>query len=144
MANLPLLDPFTTLLDYPDTLLTSIRSGHSTCTRFSPDGQYLASGRLDGVVVVFDVDTRSVARRMRGHVGQVQSVSWSVDGRWLVSAGGVDWGVVRWDLADEKYALEKGGDNGEEEEEEQIKMGGENRIQLGKVAFGVEICPSDP
>ena len=124
MANLPLLDPFATLIDYPDTILASLRSGHSTCTRFSPCGQYLASGRVDGVVVVFDVETRSVARKERGHVGQVQGVSWSGDGRWLVSVGMQDWGVCVWDLSE-------GG-----------KRGG-RRVMLGKAAFGVELSLKD-
>lgn len=57
MANLTLLDPFLTLIDYPSTLIASLRSGHSTCTRFSPCGSFLASGRVDGCVVVYDVET---------------------------------------------------------------------------------------
>ena len=64
MANLTLLDPFLTLIDYPSTLIASLRSGHSTCTRFSPCGSFLASGRVDGCVVVYDVETMGEHSRL--------------------------------------------------------------------------------
>lgn len=95
--NLSLIDPFVLSLDYPDTTTTSLRSGHSTCARFNRAGDLLASGRVDGVVTIIDVETQGVARKLRGHTRQIQSLSWSKDGRYLLSAG-QDWKVILWDL----------------------------------------------
>ena len=35
----------------------TIRSGHSTCLRFNRAGDLLASGRVDGTVVIWDIET---------------------------------------------------------------------------------------
>ncbi|KAI4103141.1 MAG: hypothetical protein L6R37_003962 [Teloschistes peruensis] len=97
--NLSLIDPFILAQDYPDTLTGKIRSGHATCLRFNRKGDFLASGRSDGTVVVFDVETNGVARKLRGHTRQIQSLSWSRDGRYLLSSS-QDWKCILWDLQD--------------------------------------------
>ncbi|KAL9053828.1 MAG: hypothetical protein Q9162_004547 [Coniocarpon cinnabarinum] len=91
-------------------------SGHSTSIRFNRKGDLLASGRVrpflparstarshllqhDGTIVIFDTDTSGVARKLRGHTRQVQSLSWSADGRYLLS-GGQDAKCILWDLQD--------------------------------------------
>ncbi|KAL7269687.1 chromatin binding protein [Rhizina undulata] len=96
--NLSLLDPFTLAQDYPESLSTELRSGHSTCVRFNRKGDLIASGRLDGTVVLFDVETNGLARFLRGHVRQIQSLSWSQDGRYLISCS-QDFKVIKWDLS---------------------------------------------
>jgi len=50
-------------------------------------------------VVIFDIETNGVARKLRGHTRQIQSLSWSTNDRYLLSAG-QDWKVVLWDLQD--------------------------------------------
>ncbi|KAF2112046.1 WD40-repeat-containing domain protein [Lophiotrema nucula] len=97
--NLSLIDPFVLGLDCPETLSGKLRSGHSTSIRFSHRGDLLASGRHDGIVVIFDIETNGVARKLRGHTRQVQSLSWSTNDRYLLSAG-QDWKCVLWDLKD--------------------------------------------
>ncbi|KAI9744436.1 MAG: chromatin binding protein [Claussenomyces sp. TS43310] len=97
--NLALIDPFVLAQDYPESTTTSLRSGHSTCVRFNRKGDLLASGRVDGTVVIFDVETNGVARKLRGHTRQIQSLSWSRDGRYLLSSS-QDWKCVLWDLQD--------------------------------------------
>jgi COMPASS component SWD1 len=87
-----------TIYDYKQTNRLP-GSGHSTCIRFSHRGDYLASGRLDGTVAIFDIETNGVARKMRGHTSQVQSLSWSASDRYLLSAS-QDWKAVLWDLKD--------------------------------------------
>ena len=72
-------------------------SGHSSCIRFNHHGDLLASGRLDGGIAIFDLDTYGVARKLRGHMRQVQSLSWSADDRYLLSAS-LDWKAILWDL----------------------------------------------
>lgn len=54
--------------------------------------------QLDGTVVLFDVETNGLARYLRGHVRQIQSLSWSQDGRYLASAS-QDFKVIVWDLS---------------------------------------------
>ncbi|EED22238.1 WD repeat protein [Talaromyces stipitatus ATCC 10500] len=76
--NLSLVDPFALAQDYPDTLTGKLRSGHAACLRFSHKGDYLAAGRVDGTVIVFDLETNGVARKLRGHTRQIQSLSESL------------------------------------------------------------------
>ncbi|KAL3471987.1 WD domain protein [Aspergillus californicus] len=97
--NLSLVDPFVLAQEYPDTLSEKLRSGHATCLRFNRKGDYLASGRVDGTVVIFDVETNGVARKLRGHTRQIQSLSWSRDGRYILSSS-QDWKCILWDLKD--------------------------------------------
>ncbi|KAI9892952.1 MAG: chromatin binding protein [Vezdaea aestivalis] len=95
--NLALIDPFALAQDFPDALTGDLHSGHATCVRFNRNGDYLASGRVDGTVVIFDIETNGVARKLRGHTRQIQSLSWSRDGRYLLSSA-QDWKCVLWDL----------------------------------------------
>ncbi|MCJ1438510.1 chromatin binding protein [Xylographa pallens] len=97
--NLSLIDPFVLAQDYPDALTGKLRSGHATCIRFNRKGDFLASGRVDGIIVIFDVETNGVAHKLRGHTRQIQSLSWSRDGRYLLSSS-QDWKCVLWDLKD--------------------------------------------
>ncbi|KAJ5221818.1 uncharacterized protein N7469_010705 [Penicillium citrinum] len=97
--NLSLIDPFVLAQDYPDTLTEKLQSGHATCLRFDHTGDYLASGRVDGTVVIFDIETNGVARKLQGHTRQIQSLSWSRDGRYLLTSS-QDWKCILWDLKD--------------------------------------------
>ncbi|KAB8446168.1 hypothetical protein FH972_025150 [Carpinus fangiana] len=62
-------------------LTIKLGSGHAACIRFNRSGDLLASGRLDGTIVIFDIETNGVARKLRGHTRQ-------------------DWKCVLWDLQD--------------------------------------------
>lgn len=95
--NLSLHDPFTLAQDSPETLVNDLRSGHATTLRFNRKGDYLASGRVDGKVVIWDMETMGVAMKLHGHWKQVQSLSWSRDGRYLLTAS-QDCRVCLWDL----------------------------------------------
>ncbi|CAL3973715.1 unnamed protein product [Diplocarpon coronariae] len=95
--NLSLVDPFVLAQDYPESTTGSLRSGHATCVRFNRKGDFLAAGRADGTVVIFDVETNGVARKLKGHTRQVQSLSWSHDGRYLLTSS-QDWKCNIWDL----------------------------------------------
>ncbi|KAI9047549.1 hypothetical protein LZ554_008265 [Drepanopeziza brunnea f. sp. 'monogermtubi'] len=95
--NLSLVDPFVLAQDYPESTTRSLRSGHATCVRFNRKGDFLAAGRADGTVVIFDVETNGVARKLKGHTRQVQSLSWSRDGRYLLTSS-QDWKCNLWDL----------------------------------------------
>lgn len=97
--NSSLIDPFILAQDYPESLTGRLRSGHATCIKFNRKGDFLASGRVDGTIVVFDIETNGVARKLRGHTRQIQSLSWSRSGRYLLSSS-QDWKCVLWDLHD--------------------------------------------
>ncbi|CRL24846.1 WD40/YVTN repeat-like-containing domain [Penicillium camemberti] len=97
--NLSLVDPFVLAQEYPDTLTEKLSSGHATCLSFNHKGDYLASGRVDGTVVIFDIETNGVARKLQGHTRQIQSLSWSRDGRYLLTSS-QDWKCILWDLND--------------------------------------------
>lgn len=76
---------------------------------------------MDGTVVIFDIETNGVARKLQGHTRQIQSLrynfsrlntpiyiepqntnylsSWSRDGRYLLTSS-QDWKCILWDLKD--------------------------------------------
>lgn len=97
--NLALTDPFVLAQDYPEATTGSLFNGHACSLRFNRKGDFLAAGRIDGVVVIFDVETQGVATKLKGHIRQIQSLSWSNDGRYLLTSS-QDWKCIIWDLQD--------------------------------------------
>lgn len=53
---------------------------------FSTDGRFVAAAGADAVVRVWDVQTKSEVRGLRGHTDWVTSVAFSPDGRFVASA----------------------------------------------------------
>ncbi|CAB16241.2 Set1 complex component swd1 [Schizosaccharomyces pombe] len=96
--NLELLDPFS-IPDYPEALTTTLKHGHATSIRFSTNGYHLASGLVNGSVVIWDLSTFSVSRVLTGHTRAIQSVCWSSCDRFLLTASR-DWKCILWDLRD--------------------------------------------
>ncbi|KAL7414747.1 WD40-repeat-containing domain protein, partial [Mrakia frigida] len=93
-----LLNPFGDAV--PDEISYTLDdSAH--CSRFNPSGFYagsfLAVGRADGFVSVWDVETKGVAWVGQGHSKQVESVCWSRNSRFLLSSS-KDSTCVIWDL----------------------------------------------
>jgi WD40 repeat protein len=69
---------------------------HSAYT-LTPDGQYLLSGGLNGVLMLYRLDGTPRATLV-GHTGEVLAVAISGEGRWALS-GSVDQTLVLWSLA---------------------------------------------
>lgn len=55
----------------------------------SPDGKYLATGSLDKIVRLYDIQTGAVIRSFSGHTDQIYSVAFSPDGQ-SVLTGNLD------------------------------------------------------
>lgn len=79
--NLLLQDPFSILKEYPEKLTHTISNPlRSTCVEFSKRGDYLATGCLNGTIIIYDMDTfrpiTVLGGNQSGHVRAVQSVEW--------------------------------------------------------------------
>lgn len=97
--NLALQDPFAVAKEYPDTLVQSLSYGFSVVIQFNHKGDYLALGLADGSIVIFDMASMGVVAQLKGgHVRPITSISWSRDGRYLLSSAR-DWRCKLWDLA---------------------------------------------
>ncbi|XP_026651673.2 WD repeat-containing protein 27 isoform X2 [Zonotrichia albicollis] len=56
------------------------------CVQYSGDGELLACGQADKTVLIFNSNLTDVHNVFSGHDGAVNSVGWSHDRKWLVSA----------------------------------------------------------
>ena len=65
---------------------TSQDSGAAFSVAFSPDGQQLAAGNVNGLISVWNARTGEVVRTLQGHKGAVRRVAFSLDGKWIASA----------------------------------------------------------
>ncbi|XP_076807840.1 retinoblastoma-binding protein 5-like [Clavelina lepadiformis] len=94
--NLELLESFGQ--NYPEQSDGTLDSGSMavTCT-FNRHGTLLAVGCTDGRIVVWDFLTRGIAKVYNAHAHPVCSLSWSRNGRQLLSAG-TDNLVCIWDV----------------------------------------------
>lgn len=78
-----------------------------TVVAFSADGRYVAGAGADAVVRIWDVQTRTEIRGLRGHAEWVTAVAFSPDSRLLASAG-VDKVVRVFELAPQESASATG------------------------------------
>ncbi|KJU81512.1 repeat-containing protein [Candidatus Magnetobacterium bavaricum] len=64
---------------------------------FSPEGKQLASGALDCLIKLWDLETGNLINTLSGHMKGVRSVAFSPNGKQLVS-GALDCLIKLWDL----------------------------------------------
>jgi WD40 repeat protein/transcriptional regulator with XRE-family HTH domain len=69
-----------------------------TAIAVSRDGKFLASGALDGSVLLWDLVSDAPVQPLEGHTQAVENLTFSPDGKWLVTAG--DDGALKiWDVS---------------------------------------------
>ncbi|WVQ95571.1 hypothetical protein IAU59_002668 [Kwoniella sp. CBS 9459] len=94
-----LLNPFAQ--KYPEAVDSTL-SSQAVSVLFNPygpfAGHYLAVGGSDGIVEVWDVETRGVIRVLEGHVKAVGGLSWSRNSRYLLTSSH-DATAIVWDLS---------------------------------------------
>ncbi|KAL6760276.1 WD40-repeat-containing domain protein [Haematococcus lacustris] len=100
--NRRLLDPFQSV-QLPEVIEEYLEHGTTTCVAFNRRGTLLAAGTQEGQVVLWDFETRGVARVLERH--SVASLSWSRNGRYLASVA-ADKLLVLWDVAQGRPACE--------------------------------------
>jgi WD40 repeat protein/DNA-binding SARP family transcriptional activator len=79
------------------SLLFSGMKGPAVALDISPDGHTALSGFENGMLVVWDVDSKAEILRLKGHTGRVIDAAISPDGFFALS-GGDDHQVIFWDL----------------------------------------------
>jgi GTPase SAR1 family protein len=77
---------------------------------WSPDGQILAAG-CTGAILLWDFETGSLRRTLKGHSGPIYQVTWSPDGR-LLATSSTDRSIIIWDGKTGKYLRTLKADSG--------------------------------
>ncbi|XP_018458222.1 protein RBL isoform X2 [Raphanus sativus] len=96
--NAPIIDPLQG--DFPEVIEEYLEHGVIKCVAFNHRGSLLAAGCADGSCVIWDFETRGIAKELRDNdcAAAITSVSWSKYGhRLLVSAA--DKSLTLWDVS---------------------------------------------
>ena len=78
------------------TLETYRHRGPVYATCYSPDGRLLATGGHDGMIRLWEVESRRLLKILVGHSGTVYLLEWSPDGKHLAAVGD-SYHVTLWD-----------------------------------------------
>ena len=64
-----------------------LQNGHTAtlCGAMSRDGKYVATGGLDGITHLWELDTGKMLRSFEGHSSSIAVVAFSPDGKWLLT-----------------------------------------------------------
>lgn len=81
-------------------VLASKENGHKAevvALAFSDDGRYVASGDMQGMIVIWNMKDRSVVRRFKAHDGNVSQIVFVQGGKEFASAG-MDGALYLWGI----------------------------------------------
>ncbi|KAH7652445.1 COMPASS component SWD1 protein [Dioscorea alata] len=102
--NVPIIDPLQG--DFPEVIEEFLQHGNMKCIAFNRRGTLLAAGCVDGSCVIWDFETRGVAKELRDKdcVAPITSVCWSKFGHHIL-ASATDKSLTLWSvLSGEKIA----------------------------------------
>jgi len=86
----------------PEGLIVEFEDDRNFAIRavaFRPGGRHLAIGGEGEAIVILDLSTGKVIRRLKGHCDTITGLSWLPDGKRLISSS-EDGSALVWDLAD--------------------------------------------
>uniref|UniRef100_A0A453IP26 Uncharacterized protein n=3 Tax=Triticinae TaxID=1648030 RepID=A0A453IP26_AEGTS len=95
--NVPIVDPLQG--DFPETIEEFLQHGNMKCIAFNRRGTLLAAGCANGSCVIWDFETRGLAREFRDKdcTAPITSVSWSKYGHRLL-ASATDKSLTLWNV----------------------------------------------
>ncbi|XP_072974171.1 protein RBL [Typha angustifolia] len=95
--NVPIIDPLQG--DFPEVIEEYLQHGNMKCIAFNRRGTLLAAGCADGSCVIWDFETRGVAKELRDKdcIAPITSVCWSKFGRHLL-ASATDKSLTLWNV----------------------------------------------
>jgi WD40 repeat protein len=92
------------MLDLSSGRIRSLRGSHDgrmLRMRFTPDGRTLVTTGMDGQVLAWDVERRTVVERFAGHTRPIDGLDMTRDGSTLITAS-EDTRAILWDLAGDR------------------------------------------
>jgi WD40 repeat protein len=89
---------------------TRRRRDWTTSAAFSPGSALLAAGNESGEVRVLDIAAGKILTTIQAHDGEVRTIAFSANGRWILTACAGDRGARLWDVASGARVAELGDD----------------------------------
>jgi COMPASS component SWD1 len=94
--NLSLHDPQFITADFPSTLTITLSYGHCTALQISPCGHYIASGLVDGTILIIDTWSNNVTCMMKRHSMPIIGLKWIYNENDEINPENVVVGLVSW------------------------------------------------
>ncbi|KAF8377610.1 hypothetical protein HHK36_030992 [Tetracentron sinense] len=102
--NAPIIDPLQG--DFPEVIEEFLQHGVMKCIAFNRRGTLLAAGCSDGSCVIWDFETKGIAKELRDKdcVSPITSVCWSKGGRHILVSS-TDKSLTLWDVVNREKIM---------------------------------------